>query len=131
MTARARKTPRLRLTILDWCALAVSVAVVGGFSWFAYARSVLPDRLVIEASGSTWIYPLDVDRREPVHGPLGDTIVVIKAGKAFVEDSPCKNKLCVHMPPISAPGQWIACLPNGVFLRVEGKQERETDETSY
>jgi hypothetical protein len=105
--------------------------VVGAFTWFAYARSVLPDRVVIEASGSTWIYPLDRDRREPVHGPLGDTIVVIKDGKAYVEDSPCKNKLCVHMPPVSKPGQWIACLPNGVFVRVEGRAEQETDETSY
>ncbi len=87
--------------------------------------------MVIEASGVQWIYPLDVDRREPVEGPLGRTIVVISGGRAAVEDSPCPDKLCVHMPAIFRPGQWIACLPNRVFVRVRGSSGQDVDELSY
>jgi hypothetical protein len=66
-----------------------------------------------------------------VKGPIGDTVVVIRDGKAFVEDSPCPDKLCVHMPAISQAGQWIACLPNKVFVRVRGTSEQGIDQLSY
>jgi hypothetical protein len=74
---------------------------------------------------------LNVDRRESIKGPLGETIVIIKGGSAFVEDSPCPDKLCVHMPAVSRPGQWIACLPNRVFVRVRGSSGQDVDELSW
>jgi hypothetical protein len=121
----------MKLRLLDYIALFLSLLVVGGFSVFAYAGRDRGGDVVIEASGSQWIYPLDVNRRELVKGPLGDTVVVIQGGTAFVEDSPCRDKLCVHMPSISRPGQWIACLPNKVFVRVRGNSVQKIDEISY
>ena len=111
--------------------LFLSVAIIVGFSVYAYAGTSSSGQVVVQASGATWIYPLNVDRREEVPGPLGNTIVVIRGGKAFVEDSPCPDKLCVHMPAISRPGQWIACLPNRVFVRVRGTDDQKIDELSY
>jgi hypothetical protein len=35
------------------------------------------------------------------------------------------------MPAISQPGQWIACLPNRVFVRVKGNNGQKIDEISY
>jgi hypothetical protein len=121
----------MRLRLLDYIAFFLSLAVVGGFALFAYAGNDRGTDVVIEASGTQWIYPLDVNRRELVKGPLGDTVVVIQGGVASVEDSPCRDKLCVHMPAISKPGQWIACLPNKVFLRVRGNGVRKIDDVSY
>jgi hypothetical protein len=121
----------MRLKAFDYLAISLSLLAVGGFSLYAYAGQSKTGDVVIEASGVQWIYPLNVDRTEPVKGPLGDTIVVIKDGKAFVQDSPCPDKLCVHMPPISKPGQWIACLPNRVFVRVRGTSDQNIDELSY
>lgn len=115
----------------DYLAIAVSLFVIGGFSLYAYGGRAKAGDVVIEASGVQWIYPLNIDRTEAVKGPLGDTIVVIKGGKAFVQDSPCPDKLCVHMPAISQPGQWIACLPNRVFIRVRGSSGQDIDELSY
>jgi hypothetical protein len=119
------------ITILDWFAIAVSAAAVALFSWFAYTGHVLSDTVVIQVSGEKWLYPLDVNRRQAVPGPLGDTIVVIEDGRARVEESPCRNKLCIHMPPISKPGQWIACLPNTVFVSIKGRDDQETDQVAY
>jgi hypothetical protein len=121
----------MKFTPLDFLAILVSLLVVGAFSLAAYGGRDSAQDVVIEASGSRWIYPLDVDRQERVEGPLGETVVMIKGGKASVEDSPCPDKLCVHMPAISEPGQWIACLPNRVFVRVRGGSGQDVDELSY
>jgi hypothetical protein len=121
----------MKLRLFDYLAIAVSVVLIGGFSLYAYAGRDKAGDVVIEASGQQWIYPLGVDRREAVTGPLGETIVVISGGKARVEDSPCPDKLCVHMPAISKPGQWIACLPNRVFVRVRGSSGEKIDDLSY
>ncbi len=121
----------MKLKTFDALALALSLLAIAGFSVYAYSGRSSTGEVVIEASGTQWIYPLGVDRQEAVHGPLGDTIVVIRSGKAFVQDSPCPDKLCVHMPAISKPGQWIACLPNKVFVRVRGSSAEKLDDVSY
>jgi hypothetical protein len=122
---------RMKLRLLDYLVIILSIAVVGGFSVFAYAGKGKGGDVVIEAGGERWIYSLAADRREEVRGPLGTTVVVIREGKAAVVDSPCPDKLCVHMPAVSKPGQWIACLPNRVFVRVRGTDAQKTDDTAY
>jgi hypothetical protein len=121
----------MKLKALDFLAMLLSLLVIGAFSFFAYAGRDAAQDIVIEASGARWIYPLNVDAQLSVAGPLGDTVVIIKGGRALVEDSPCPDKLCVHMPAISLPGQWIACLPNRVFVRVRGGSGQDVDELSY
>ena len=121
----------MKLKPLDFVAILISLLVIGAFSIAAYGGRGGSGEVVIEASGARWIYPLNVDRTEKVAGPLGDTVVIIKGGTASVEDSPCPDKLCVHMPGISKPGQWIACLPNRVFVRVSGENGQDVDELSY
>jgi hypothetical protein len=121
----------MKLRVLDFGAIVASLLVIGGFSLYAYGGRATTGDVVIEASGGQWIYPLDVDRRELVSGPLGVTTVMIRGGRAWVEDSPCPDKLCVHMPAISSPGQWIACLPNRVFLRVRGSSGQNVDSLSW
>ncbi len=121
----------MKLKLLDISAIVLSLLVIGGFSVAAYSGRASAKDVVIEASGTRWIYPLGSDREEHIPGPLGDTIVVIHGGKAFVQDSPCPDKLCVHMPAVSEPGQWIACLPNRVFVRVKGGSATDVDQLSY
>jgi len=47
--------------------------------------------------------------------------VVIENGSVRVISSPCPEKICILTGAISRPGNWIACLPSGIFLRIEGK----------
>jgi hypothetical protein len=90
-----------------------------------------PHHRVIEASGQTWIYPLREDRQVTVPGPLGEELIDIKDGNAFVESSPCPNQICIQQGKISKPGQWIACLPNKVFIRIAGTSGNGVDAISY
>jgi hypothetical protein len=115
----------------DYIAVTLSLAIVAVVSFYAYAGRGRSGEVRVEASGAQYVYRLGEERRVAVRGPLGDTVVVIRGGKASVEDSPCPDKLCVHMAAISKPGQWIACLPNKVFVRVAGAAGEEVDDSSY
>lgn len=117
----------IRLRPLDWAALGATLLAVGLFSWLAYSGGAEEPMLYIQNQSHSWVYPLDREGSFPIPGPLGDTLVVLRNGEAFVEDSPCRDKLCVAMGRISRRGDWAACLPNRVFLRVD-RRETEGEE---
>jgi len=124
------QTPlRQNLRILDAVAILLSMAVLGAFSYHVYAERGGEAVLYIQNQSKVWIYPLSKEQEVDIPGPLGLTHVHIKDGTAFVESSPCRDKICIHMGRISRNGEWVACLPNRVFLRVQGKKtQRETGE---
>lgn len=121
----------MRIRFFDYAAIAVSLFVIVAVSVKAVGGDGKRLEVVIEASGSSWIYPLWEDREVRVNGPLGEETIRIGSGEAWVETSPCPNKLCILQGRISRPGQWIACLPNRIFLHVSGREETPVDDTSY
>lgn len=129
IVTRLRRLPRLRL--LDVAALVVAIGVTGVFSVFAYTGGEKSPNVIIEASGQRWIYPLRENRQVTVGGPLGDELISINSGEAWVVTSPCPNKICIQEGRISKPGQWIACLPNKIFIRISGTEDQSVDELSY
>jgi hypothetical protein len=62
-------------------------------------------------------------REIEVRGPLGTTKVRVGEGTAKIVSSPCPERICQKMGAISAPGDWVACIPNGVVLRIEARHE--------
>lgn len=82
--------------------------------------------LVVSTDRGEWIYPLSTDRTIEAEGVLGVSVIHIEGGFAHFVESPCANKLCIAAPRIGSTGQWSACLPNGVFIRIEGSEA--TDE---
>jgi hypothetical protein len=90
-------------------------------------------QLVIESGDNLWYYQLDKNKEVKIQGILGESTIKIEDGFVSFEDSPCPNKLCVLSNSICKNGDWIACLPNGVFVRIEGKDENssEIDIISY
>lgn len=82
-------------------------------------------RLVIEAPSGKWIYGLDTDRTVEIPGSAGNTVVRIADGEARITESACPNKTCVAAHAISKKGEWNACLPNQVIIRVEGDGMKE------
>lgn len=80
--------------------------------------------LLVQSPGEQFVYSLGRDGTYEFQGLLGKTVVQIKDGKACVTDSPCKNRLCIQAGAIFENGQWAACLPNGIFLCIEGGEPR-------
>jgi hypothetical protein len=63
---------------------------------------------------------LEKDYREiKISGQIGNTIAGIRNGRIRVIDSCCKNKICTHTGYINKPGEFIACAPNKVLIKIE------------
>jgi hypothetical protein len=124
--------PRTRaIKPADVIAILLSVLVTAGSAWAAAARTAGgADSLTVSADGKTYVYPMDRDADLAFRGPLGDTRVVIEGGKARIVSSPCENKLCIAAGALEKGGQWAACLPNKVMIRVGGANG-DTDAATF
>jgi hypothetical protein len=71
--------------------------------------------------------PLSQNRIVHVTGPIGETEVEIKDGKARVIKSPCNKKLCIKSGYIQYADRFAACLPNRVVVRILGGAHRGID----
>ena len=147
MTASRVRIRGLDITIFLFALLAIALIALQ-----TYARGTGTPEITIEAAGvpaagvpaagqtaaqsaglgagQQWIYPLDGEVTLRIPGPLGDTMVVIEDGTVRVTSSPCPEKICIKTGRISKPGQWIACLPNRVFISIRGRRSEQPDAIS-
>lgn len=71
-------------------------------------------------------WPLRLDRRFALHGPLGITSVEIRAGRARIASDPSPRQYCVRQGWISRPGEIALCLPNRTAISIAGGQHDDT-----
>lgn len=50
-------------------------------------------------------------------------ILEMKDGKIKMISADCPDQICVHSRPISKNGEMIVCLPNKVYVKIEGSDE--------
>lgn len=105
---------------LDIVILCLSITLILLIVLGIYAAPRKANEVIIRGQDKTWIFPLDAEEQIQVPGPLGNTLVEIHGGKAAIVSSPCKNQTCVERGHLNRSGQWTACLPNNVFLLIEG-----------
>jgi hypothetical protein len=122
--------PVFRLIDFFIILLAAGLIVFLGYEAYMSPKS---DRVMIQGPHGKWTFPVDAaDETVVVHGPLGETVVKIGGGHAWVESSPCQNQTCVATGGVRKHGHWAACLPNNVFLLVQGiKRENEVDVVTW
>jgi len=72
-------------------------------------------------------FPLSENRDLSVQGPLGKSLIRVRDGKVWVTKAPCPQKICMKMGKISRSGEIIVCIPNRVFIKIEGKTEQNLD----
>ncbi len=121
----------MKLKIFDYTSIIIYLAVIILVSISAYSGSGKAESVSIEAAGETYIYMLDIDRTIEVPGPLGITKIKILDSEVFVENSPCRDKLCVQAAPLNKSGEWNACMPNKVFIRISDSTHNELDSLSF
>ncbi|GHV49074.1 hypothetical protein AGMMS49546_39810 [Spirochaetia bacterium] len=114
---------RFLLKPLDFVVIGVSVALTAFSAFTIYAKPQNTQQVMIQGSGQVWVFPLDAEETVTVPGPLGNTVVEIRDRQAHVVSSPCDNQTCVAAGHIEADGQWVACLPNNVFVVIEGRDD--------
>ena len=114
-----------RLRILDYLIFASVIAASVWAGFLLYAGDHHTQQLVIEAPAGKWIYPLSDTRTVSIPGELGATTIRIEDNSAFILDSPCPNKTCMNAAALKKAGDWSACLPNKVFLHIEGTSSED------
>jgi len=78
---------------------------------------------VITGPYATYRVPLDTSRRVDVRGLESTVTVVVGAGSVRVAESGCRDRLCVRRGAIDAAGAAIVCAPNGVTVRIGGRDD--------
>ena len=125
------KTNKIKL--VDILLILLFLATIIYFSANIFLKSKnTTKQLIIESGQNIWYYQLDKNKEINIEGNLGESTIKIQDGFVSFENSPCPNKLCVLSSAISKNREWIACLPNGVFVRIESEDENtELDGISY
>lgn len=90
-----------------------------------YSGGTSSSRVIVRGPDRTWIFPLDAEEELTVAGAIGETVIKIQKRTAAIVSSPCGGQTCVAAGELHKNGQWAACLPNRVFLLVEGSQGRD------
>ena len=122
-----------KIKFADILLILLFVVTIIYFSLNFFVKNKSPvKQVIIEYGKNIWYYQLDKNKELKIEGNLGKSTIKIEDGFVFFENSPCPNKLCVQSSAITKNGEWIACLPNGVFVRIEGEDENtEVDGISY
>ncbi len=121
----------MKLRIFDYLSIVISLVIIAFVSVAVYGKNGKAQTVTINASGKSYVYMLDTDRTVDVPGPLGKTVVKIENSTVFVTSSPCRDKLCILAPPLKKAGEWNACMPNRVFIRIAGSKDEKLDSLSY
>ncbi|MDQ7782605.1 MAG: NusG domain II-containing protein [Desulfomonilaceae bacterium] len=120
------------VTIGD-CALITAIIVSAVALLFVLPTLVVSGGTNVEVRSGDRVagrYSLDEDRRVPVEGPLGTTVVRITDGHAHIESSPCPHKFCLRMGPVGGEGGLIVCVPNEVSVTVANDRADGIDAVS-
>ncbi len=115
----------MKIKFADIIVFIAALLVIGFTSMYAYSGNNGRLSVHIKSAHGEWIIPITERKVIPVKGPIGETKVAVEGGSARVISSPCSEKICVRSGSISKPGQWVACLPNRVFVSIEGKSSKE------
>ena len=113
----------MRLKPFDFLVLALAIGSTAYVSFAAYGTSDGRVNVIASGKDGEWVYALVENRSIAIAGPLGSTIVEIHDGHVHFVSSPCPNQTCVASGSVSRAGQWLACLPNEVFIRLEGSTD--------
>ena len=79
--------------------------------------------LEISCNNEKNVYVLSENKEFAVESEGYTLTVCIKDGCAYVESSDCPDNTCVHTGKITRTGQFIACVPSGVTLRIIGEED--------
>ncbi len=112
---------------LDVVIIAGYLVLLVMLSLFIFDRGTGLSQVEIKTAQDTFIYQLQENATLSFQGPLGVTSVIIQDEKVSVTDSPGPLKICIKSSPIENNGEWLACLPNRIFIRIV-KQSKNTDD---
>lgn len=107
----------------DMLVAAIYLLAVGCITFFIFDTNSTGVEVEIKTASNTFLYQLNKNTELTFDGPLGETLVSIQDERVFVTDSPGPLKICIKRGEIYKQGQWLACLPNKIFIRIVPKKQ--------
>jgi len=105
--------------------LLLVLAVISGWTRFNHKTGT---QAVVYSDGiKQAVLPLHLDRRIHVQGPLGLSVIEVSEGAVHMVSSPCPHQICVKMGRIMKSESIIVCVPNRIFIRIEGNDHNQLD----
>lgn len=82
----------------------------------------------VTVNGETYgIYDLNENQTIEIDRDGHKNVIVIEDGTVRMEESTCKNQICVEHGRISTGNDSIVCLPNRVVVEIEADEGGEAD----
>ncbi len=122
---------RVRIRIFDIAAIAAACLIISIITLAVYRKESENQAVNIKTVCGDWVFPLSANRRFYGEGPSGRCTILIQDGAVRVIESDCPEKICIKKGEISQGGEWLACLPNKVFISIQGRNKRIIDAVSF
>jgi hypothetical protein len=106
---------------------AIAVVALVAWPFVASAGAGAGRSVSIAAPGGVTTRSLDADDVLTIAGSHGEIAVRISGGTVTVTEADCPDQTCVRTGEISSAGSVIACVPNGVVIRVGGGDGDDLD----
>ncbi len=115
------KTEKKRLRRNDILFVAVLLAIIAIAGACLYLFGTEGDTVTVSVDGKIIAtYPLNEDLTQDIRtGKDGLNRLIIRDGKAWVEEASCPDGICAAHKPIHREGESIVCLPNKVVITVK------------
>jgi hypothetical protein len=109
---------------------SAAVLVAAGALTLGLRAPDAPARAVVRVGGEI-VATLSLDRPGtfPVDGRNGRVVLTVEDGAVRVTESSCTERLCIAMGAKHRPGELIACVPNALAVRLEGRPRSGDGET--
>ncbi len=104
--------------------LILIILVIAITFYFIYRSLNSSDNLVCKIYQDQELkYEIALDHEEIITLTTDDgkMIIVIETDGVYVKESDCPDKICVNQGKITRGGEIITCLPDRVYIKLEGK----------
>lgn len=113
--------------ILIGCLLLIGIFSLLGVEWYKSETTKNGEAIVFVEGKEIGRYSLKQDDEILIEGFQGTNYLIIRDGKAWIEEAQCPDKICIHAGKISKNGETIVCLPNKVVVEIVNGTENEID----
>ncbi len=121
----ALKSVLRRMTLLDR-AIVMVLGMFAGSLLLGINSRAPGENILVEREGKIiFTAPLKEEREIRLKGIRGEAVLIVREGGAEMIEAPCPRKVCMGMGRIDQDGEIIACVPNGLLVRIEGGNEPE------
>jgi len=106
----------------------LGIAVVLFLAMFFIKRNTINGEAVVLIEGAEYgRYPLSEDAVIEIPGLLGNNVLTVGDGVAFMSSAVCPDKICMDFGEIHYNTEMIVCRPGGIVVLVENGDASDMD----